>query len=162
MSTINKSEHTRLLKQLYAYRLKDTLSRLSREATALSDWNLQTQIDSLSQTYDALLSYTATGAADPERDRILLNIQRTAAEIIDRLYLYHEAKNGYGDFWNRIQSQLQMPGQQPDYTKLFEQLKAKLRKEELIPETTDSTGNEEKDRVVREEHEQQLDQEVAP
>ena len=158
MSTINKSEHTRLLKQLYAYRLKDTLSRLSREATALSDWNLQTQIDSLSQTYDALLSYTATGAADPERDRILLNIQRTAAEIIDRLYLYHEAKNGYGDFWNRIQSQLQMPGQQPDYTKLFEQLKAKLRKEELIPDTAEPTGNEEKDRVVREEHEQQLDQ----
>ena len=158
MSTINKSEHTRLLKQLYAYRLKDTLSRLNQEAMVMSDWNLQTRIDNLRQTYDALLSYAATGATDPERDKILLNIQRAAAEITDLLYLHHEAKNCYGDFWNRIQNQLKTLGQQPDYAQLIEQLRANLRQVELIPDTPDNAGRQEKDRVVREAYEQQLDQ----
>lgn len=157
MSTINKSEHTRLLKQLYAYRLKDTLSRLNQEAMVMSDWNLQTRIDNLRQTYDALLSYAATGATDPERDKILLDIQRAAAEITDLLYLHHEAKNSYGDFWNRIQNQLRTLGQQPDYTQLIEQLRANLRKVELIPDTPDQTGHQEKDYIVREAYEQQLD-----
>lgn len=122
MATINKAEHKRILDLIRTNQLKETLTRLIQEATLLSDWPMQTRLENLQQTYNALLSYAATGADDPGREQILQELRRSAYQITDRFYLYHQADKNYGEFWEKIRARRNSLAP-TDYESLFGQLK---------------------------------------
>jgi len=88
MIDFNKTEklHNETADLIRKERLKDALEKMKRLAEEASDWNLRSELENMTETYNRMLEFMLQDMADPCRNLMYHNLTEKALILNDRFY----------------------------------------------------------------------------
>lgn len=111
MMDINKTEeiHAEVAELLRNEQLLVALEKMKLLVNEASDWNLRSEYDNITETYDRMLHFIERDMADPDRGRIYYNLLMKGLTLNDRLLRIIHMQVGTTLYYKTLREVFRLP-----------------------------------------------------